>query len=192
MKGTKLLMSYTSKLIGIGMTLVGVGLSIAEYATSFVVFKKFSPAIHLNFFLWFMLFGLFMIAFSKEKHEDERVKLIRSKAMMQAFLISSAAMMGFGFNVSLFPVFSPKDFIGATYSMDDYAAMGRILMFFPCFSIVSYLATFNFGLHFDQHWEYEDDISIKDNFKKNKKYIIIRILLTLVIFAIINYIINKL
>ena len=112
---------------------VGLLLSLLEWKTEIIIFHKLPAVTHLHFCLWFTLCSLLSLAFCMEKEEDERVKQIRAKAMMQGFMITCAAVLGFSVNVSLFPIFSPNDFIGLTFAKEDYTYMGMMLMIFPAF-----------------------------------------------------------
>jgi len=165
---------------GIGFMLVGV-----EFITRAVIIPKLSWGVHLHFCLLVMFTGLFSLAFCKEKVEDERVKLIRSKAMMQGFFFTCAVLLGFSLNVSLFPVIAPGIFDGTALNKDDLSYMGMLLMAFPAFAIVSYLVLFNYGLRNDENWDYNDTVTPRENFRKNKKYILLRTLISLAILAAI-------
>ncbi len=104
--------------------------------------------------------------------------------MMTGFMFTCAIILGFAVNVSLFPYIAPEAFLGVTFGKADYSYMSMLLMVFPAFSIISYLILFNIGLYFDQHWEYDDDISIKENFRKNKKYAIAKSIFWIIMFFV--------
>jgi hypothetical protein len=185
MNSSFLLMDYKYKKWMIGMSILGIVLSVLELITGAVLFTKLTPGIHLHFCLWFTIVNLLSLAMCKEKIEDERVRLIRSKAMMRGFLFTCAVILGFSVNVSLFPVIAPEAFEGVTFAKEDYSYMGMMLMVFPAFAIISYLILFNYGLRNDENWDYNDTMTRSEQLGKNKKYAILRTVITLIILATI-------
>ena len=47
---------------------------LTERFHGFIIFKKLDVEQHFGVFEWGLLFGLFLIAFSREKYDDERAK----------------------------------------------------------------------------------------------------------------------
>jgi hypothetical protein len=185
MNSSFLLMDNKYKKWMIAMATLGMVMSLLEVATGAILFTKLSPGIHLHFCLWFTFINLLSLAMCKEKIEDERVRLIRSKAMMRGFLFTCAVILGFSLNVSLFPIIAPEAFEGVTFAKEDYSYMGMMLMVFPAFSIISYLILFNYGLRNDENWDYNDTMTRSEQLGKNKKYVILRTVITLIILAVI-------
>jgi hypothetical protein len=185
MNSSFLLMDHKYKKWLIAMVGLGLALSGLELATGAVLIPRLSPGMHLHFCLWFTFVNLLSLAVCKEKIEDERVRLIRSKAMMRGFLFTCAVILGFSVNVSLFPIIAPDAFVGVTFGKEDYSYMGMMLMVFPAFSIVSYLIKFNYGLRNDENWDFNDTMTRGEQLRKNKKYLILRTVVSLIILAII-------
>ncbi|MBL7691427.1 MAG: hypothetical protein JNM41_07525 [Flavipsychrobacter sp.] len=161
----------------------GFLLAIAELLTEAIIFPALSFGFHLQICLFIGIMGLIKLAMCKEKEEDERVKAIRSKAMMQGFIFTCIMVLSFSINVSLFPFIAPDAFIGITSSKEDYPYIGMLLMAFPATSVISYLVLFNYGLRNDENWDYNDTMTPKENIIRNKKYLLIRTLISLAILA---------
>ena len=116
------------------------------------------------------LFGMYIIACSKEKYDDERVRAVRAKALQVAFMLLVGTMLSISmtFATAKHPV-----------SSDD----GPTLSFMAAFGLGFYLVVFHYGLYFDPAWNYNDDTVIP-NIKKNKKFFIIYTLAAILLFAI--------
>jgi len=183
MTSTFKLADHKYKKVSIIIAATGFLLAIAELLTEAIVFPALSFGFHLQICLFIGIMGLINLAMCKEKEEDERVKAIRSKAMMQGFIFTCIVVLSFSINVSLFPFIAPDAFIGITASKEDYPYIGMLLMAFPATSVISYLALFNYGLRNDENWDYNDTMTPKENIIRNKKYLLIRTLISLAILA---------
>lgn len=183
MTSTFKLMHHKYKKVSVIVAATGFSLAIIEALTEAIIFPALSFGFHLQICLFLGIFGLINLAMCKEKEEDERVKSIRSKAMMQGFIFTCIVVLSFSINISLLPFIAPDAFIGITAGKEDYPYMAMLLMVFPATSVVSYLTLFNYGLRNDENWDYNDTMTPKEDFKKNKKYILIRTLISLAILA---------
>ncbi len=154
MRGVKTMNDYRTKVAGRIVTAAGVVLTIAQKITSFTILPKLSVEKHYYLCIWTVVLGLYMMAFSKEKFEDERVKKIRAGAVQIVILMMSAVLL----SLSL---------VGILH--DDLQFDGSSLLFLIGFYMLAYNIIFNIGLRFDNLWNYNtEDVTIKDNFKKNK------------------------
>lgn len=185
MNSTIKLFDHKYKKVTMIIAAAGFALAIAELLTNAIIFPALSAGFHLQLCLWLGFFGLMNLALCKEKEEDERVKQIRAKAMMQGFIFTCITILSFSINISLFPFIAPDAFIGITFGKEDYAYMGIFFMVVPSFSIVSYLLLFNYGLRNDDKWDYNDTMTPKERFARNKKYVILRTIISLAILATI-------
>lgn len=186
MSSTLKLAENKHKKTAIVMAALGGILGIAEAITQRAIIPQLGVGFHVLICMFIMFTGLLSLALCKEKEEDERVKAIRAKAMMKGFVFTCAVTIAFPLNIALFPFIAPEAFEGITITRDDYAYAGMLLMAFPAFAIISYLVLFNYGLRYDEGWDYNDEMTPIQSFRKNKKYILI---FQLVMFALLAAII---
>ena len=173
MNSTLKLAENKHKKTAITMAAIGATLAAGETATQSVIIPRLGVGFHILICLFIVFTGLLSLALCKEKVEDERVKAIRSKAMMKGFVFTCAVTIAFPINIALFPFIAPEAFEGIIITRDDYAYMGMLLMAFPAFAVISYLVLFNYGLRYDEGWDFNDEMTPVQSFKKNKKYVII-------------------
>lgn len=183
MTSTFKLADHKYKKVSIIIAATGFSLAIAELLTEAIIIPALSFGFHLQICLFIGIMGLINLAMCKEKEEDERVKAIRSKAMMQGFIFTCIILLTFSINISLFPFIAPEDFVGMMARKEDYSYAGILLMAFPAISVISYLALFNYGLRNDENWDYNDTMTPKENIVRNKKYILIERLVWIAILA---------
>lgn len=165
---------------------VGLVLAITEAITEAIVIPRLSVGFHVLICLCIAFTALMTLALCKEKEEDERVKAIRAKAMMKGFVFTCCVTLGFSINIALFPFIAPEAFEGLSLTRADYAYVGMLFMAFPAFAVVSYLVLFNYGLRNDEGWDYNDEMTPVESFRKNKKYtLIINIIMLLLLAATI-------
>lgn len=169
-----------------GMIIAGISLVILliQKFTDAIVTNKFNADQVYNMILWCFILGLFCVAFSYEKIEDERVKQIRSKAMAAAFMIESGSLLAFGFTMSTAAQKEGalKEVMDATY----YVELGRMLMFMPAVAIALHLVMFHVGLYRDQYWDYSDKVSIINNLIKNPLHTLVIALASIAIVIIVS------
>lgn len=81
------LQGYWGKLVGIYLSAIALILFFIFSFSNFILFTKYSQELHTEFSFLLLMYGLFMITFSKEKIDDERIKLIRGKSYQIGFMI---------------------------------------------------------------------------------------------------------
>lgn len=183
MRGYKVMYDYRGKVSGMVIAALGtIALLIQKY-THFTVLAGLNSDQHFNVLLWVTLFGLFLMMFSYEKHEDERVKQIRAKAVMIVFGIMTGAILAFALTISIIPFIDPGDLQPA--AADEGVWLGRLLMFYPAVGIVLYLLIFHVGIYYDKVWDYSDNISVLENIRKNKWHIIIIAIISIIVVRLI-------
>jgi hypothetical protein len=177
MKGVTIMYDYRGKLLGIAISAFGIAAMIMERLAGLRFIKNWNVSQHYYLFLWVALLGLATIAFSKEKHDDERAKLIRLKAMQMAFLMMLAVLMSMGL-------------IGETTTNKDFVIHGADLLFIAGLALLIYLFTFHVGLYRDETWDYEDKglwYNLR-NMSKNKWGILIYFLIAAVALLLLNFV----
>jgi hypothetical protein len=170
MRGYKVMYNYKGKIWGMAIAGICLVALLIQKFSHFTIIEKLNSDQHYNVLVWLTLFGLFIMAYSHEKVEDERVKQIRAKALAIAFMIETASFMAFGFALSLTAQKAGLD--KEVMDAAAYVEWGRLLMFFPAVAIAMHLIIFHIGLYFDQHWDYSDDITVWQNLKKNPLHIL--------------------
>ena len=141
MKGMTMMYDNRGKKTGALLALVSLAAMLVERFHGFIVFKKLDVSQHIGVFEWFMFFGLILIAFSREKYDDERAKMIRLKALQIGFLMQQSVTLGMAFTGSLH-----KDMKLEPSDLFTFAGLG----------IIFFLLFFHAGLYYDTFWEYED------------------------------------
>lgn len=175
MKGIFLMNNHKWKIGGMVISTVGVLAMVFEKFSAFIVFKNLNITQHYLIFEWIMLLGLMIVIYSKEKHDDERVKMIRLKSFQISFLIIVGLMMNLG-----------------GISIVSSRGLGSInpetLLLISSMGIILYLLTFHIGLYLDFLWEYTD-VGFWENARnvgKNKWGIIAYFLISSITILIIN------
>jgi hypothetical protein len=87
------LQGYWGKILGIFLSILFLILFLILFNYEIVLLSKYSNQLHYEFCYLMFMFGLFMIAFSKEKIEDERIKLIRGKSYQVGFMLLISASL---------------------------------------------------------------------------------------------------
>jgi hypothetical protein len=159
MKGFQNLASHKSKIAGLVTMSVGLVVTIIYKLHPFVLIPKYDADKHLGLCLWVIVVGMYLTAFSREKFEDERVKMIRARTLQMVMMLMSGTVLAFSFTA-------------ITQDIGDLDVL--TLLLFPAVYLAMYLAIFHIGLYFDNLWDYEEkQTGILDNMKRNKKPIII-------------------
>lgn len=168
--------SHQTKIGGLIFTPVAlILLLIVKLHGPFMFLSKPAPDQQLNILFAATVFGMFMIAFSKEKNDDERVHLIRAKSLQSAFMISMGSLIAMALTSALNKTIEPLD----SMAMCAFAAFGLGL----------YLILFHIGLYFDPAWAYNDDTVIP-NIRKNKRFFIIYFAAAIILFTLV-FLIHK-
>lgn len=166
--------SYQTKIGGLIFTPVAlILLLIVKLHGPLMFLTKPAPDQQLNVLFAATVFGMYMIAFSKEKNDDERVHLIRAKALQGAFMVSMGSLIAMALTSALGKSQMPVDSIG--------------MCAFSAFALGIYLALFHIGLYFDPAWAYNDDTVIP-NIRRNKRFFIIYFAAAIILFAVAFFI----
>ena len=170
--------SYQMKIAGLIVTAVAlVLLLIVQLHGPLLFLPKPAPEKQFNVFFVFVVFGMWTIAFSKEKNDDERVHVIRAKALQMAFMILTMVMLAIALTAA-----TGK---GSDIEQADSIFIGSLV----AFGLGIYLVVFHIGLYFDPAWAYNDDTVIP-NITKNKTFFIFY-LIGAVLFFVILYLTHK-
>lgn len=143
MKGLTVMYDHRGKTLGLIGAGIGLAAMVAERLTPFILLQKLNAHQHYALFLWLTLVALATVAYSKEKYDDERAKLIRLKAFQISFLIMVSTILSVALTMEVGA--------GGKEPID-----GMLLFVFAALGILGYLFTFHLGLYFDIFWDYED------------------------------------
>ncbi len=153
MRGFKTMYDYRGKVAGMVIAAVGSMLVIIQKLAPFNVFRSMNAEQHYYLSAWITVVGLFSIAFSMEKHEDERVKKIRAGAMQLVIGLLIGLLLALSFTGIV---------------IGDFDLAPEMLIAIAGFYLVFYLVVFHIGLYTDILWQYDaDEIPIVENIKKN-------------------------
>lgn len=141
MKGMTVMYDYRGKIAGVIISALGLTAMIVERISGFTFLHDLNSEQHYSIFLWCTLFGFMLIAYSREKYDDERARQIRAKAMQISFGVLISVMLALSLTSTLHPEMKIES---ATLYM--LASMALLL----------YLLVFHAGLHLDFLWEYGD------------------------------------
>jgi len=177
MKGLTMMYDYRGKVAGIILSAVGIIAMATEKIGKFSVFPKLNIDQHYLLSYWCALFGLLLMTFSKEKQEDERTRLVRSKAMQTAFYLLTCIMLSFTLIATIAQKSLPLD-VTEFYMLLTLA-------------LLMYQFLFQIGLHFDFLWEYEDKGLVENlkNIGPNKWGILVYLTVSTLICVILTFII---
>lgn len=90
--------NYRFKILGIAISVISIILMLL--LRNFELFNlsdTMSKENQFNLFLWINCFGLFGIVYSREKHEDERIQLIRDRTFRVSFVFLISLLMSLSF-----------------------------------------------------------------------------------------------
>ncbi|OOQ59852.1 hypothetical protein [Mucilaginibacter pedocola] len=165
--------SYKAKIAGLALTGAALLLMILESISPFTIIKRLSTAQHSQLCFLLILFGLFIIAFSKERIDDDRVKTIRGKVFQ----------FGFGILVSLLIALS---FVG-TVNTHVIISLSNDLPLIILISLSVYLLLFNIGLYMDPLWIRSNE-TVGTNIKRNKIFFLVYICVLLMVVGYLIFI----
>jgi len=148
MKGLTTLIEYPARKVGIAISGLGIVAAIAEKKSGFILIHQLTAQQHYLIFLYIILLGLLLIATSKVKHEDDRARQIRAKALQ----ISYTTLIVLIINCPLITTL-----LGITFGARELFLMAAI-------SLIQFLLAFHLGLHYDFVWDYRDK-SFRENWK---------------------------
>lgn len=151
------------KLLGLALAFISLSLLITEKITEIKFVNSLSLQQHMQFIFLVMIISLFLVAFTKEKLDDDRVKIVRNKSFQLAF----------GFILSIIIAFSLVSTIHPELSTSGQNDLNLIALI----GLIFYLIAFNIGLYSDPNWIYNTGTLI-ENVEKHKIIFIIYVLLT--------------
>ncbi|MFI5205854.1 MAG: hypothetical protein ACHQVK_02845, partial [Candidatus Paceibacterales bacterium] len=168
--------SHQTKIAGIIITPIAlILLLIVKLHGPFMFLSKPAPDRQFSILFAATVFGMYMIAFSKEKNDDERVHMIRAKALQMAFMILMVSLIA----MAMAAATGKDDALPGSIFLSSLAALG----------LGVYLIVFHIGLYFDPAWAYNDDTVIP-NIKKNKTFFILYTIGAVIFFALV-YLIHR-
>lgn len=173
MKGMKVMYSYKGKIAGVVISALGFAALLIEKSTVWLPIKKYNHLQHLALFQWITLLGLFTIAYSKEKYDDDRAHAIRLKSLQIAFALQQAVVLAMALTGSLHP--EPMDY--------------SILFAMAAIGIIMYLLLFHFGLYFDELWDFDDKSTLANklkNIQKNKWSLLVYLVISAVMMLLLT------
>lgn len=171
MKGFQNLASHKSKIAGLVILSAGLVITIIQKLHPFTIIPKYDADKHLGLCIWVIVLGMYLTAFSKEKFEDERVRMIRARSLQMVMMLMSATFIAFSLTA-------------ITQDIGDLDVL--TLLIFPAVYLAMYLGIFHVGLYFDNLWDYEEkQTGIWENIKKNKKPILIFQVITMTIIFLV-------
>lgn len=169
------LQGYWAKFVGLAVSAIALTImAIHELAGPAYLPLDLPPNKFLASSIWLFSLGLYMLSFSKEKVDDERVRQIRYTALR---------CLGYCCLVGPFCAFSPLvlDSNGVSQAaINDPVFLISILLIFP---LLAYQVIFNIGLHFSPQWIF-NDLGAEENIRKNPKFFLIYSILVAIIFAV--------
>jgi hypothetical protein len=160
---------HSTKIAGIIITAISLVLLLAvKLHGPFTFLPKPAPDQQFDFLFIAFVAGMHLMAFSKEKNDDERVHALRAKALQTAFMV----MIGTIIAISMNTVVHKEQFSGI------------FLCAIAAFGLGIYLITFHIGLYFDPEVLYNDD-TVVPNIRKNKRFFVIYTILAIIFFALV-------
>ncbi len=151
---------YGSKVAGMVVAAIGTVTLLVNNYVHLQLIPGFDAGQHGLLYWWVILMGLYMMAFSKERNDDERVQAVRGFAMRVAFTMSMASMLSIA--------------ITAWVAVDMQFDASSLLII-PTFCLLMYHIIFHLGIYFDGVFKYSNhpDIALpKPNKQKGWQYIL--------------------
>ncbi len=156
MKGYRSMMGHQNKPLALGLIASGLVVAVAEKIHPFTILPDHTRNQHIGLALCIAIYGMMLLAMTKEKIEDERVKAIRAQAMQ--------------FTVLMFVITNlTTAFMNLLNTTDGTTIGNRWIIINLLMNMTIYHIFFRIGLYRDKYWNYQsDDISLKDAWLKNK------------------------
>ncbi len=159
MRGLNSLGSYKNKIAGLVILSAGLLTAIIWKIHPFTIIPKYDSDKHLSVLLWVIVLGMYLTAFSQEKYEDERVKMIRARSLQTSMMLMTGTIIAFSLTA-------------ITQNIGDLDV--TLLLMMPAVYLGIYLAIFHVGLYYDNLWDYEEKkLSFRENWRKNRKPLLI-------------------
>lgn len=142
MKAFNTVIPHTYKIVGYVMAATGLLAAILYGATDIKIIPAMDSEPYVNLSFIFLAMGLYWSGMSREKHEDERVKAIRSRAIAITFVLLVNSILAFSISQLMFT---------------DHTISIRSLLFMLLIPLAFYHVAFNIGLYRDSNWEYNEE-----------------------------------
>lgn len=156
MKGYRSMIGHQNRPLALGLIAGGLVVAVAEKTHPFTILPDHTRNQHIGLALCITIYGMMLLAMTKEKIEDERVKAIRAQAMQFTVLMFVITQL----TTAFMNLLNPAD--GATIG-SKWIILNLLV------NLTVYHIFFRIGLYRDKYWNYQsDDISLKDAWFKNK------------------------
>ena len=143
MKGLTTMYDHRGKILGFIISAIGLCAMVVERVSQLTFIRDWNVKQHYYLFFWVTLLGLVLIAYSREKEDDERAQSIRLKAVQFSFIFLLAILMSLGLTAEL-------------NGAEKVPLEGSLLLFLAGMALLTYLFLFHIGLYRDDAWEYEN------------------------------------
>ncbi len=163
--------NYKMKYAGISISVISlILLVINSFVHNLNFHSNISEVQHQNILFWGFVMGLYLLTFSKEKIDDDRVKRIRSKALQISFGLLSSVLLAITFIGSYDNTFQSFETIQ--------------ILSIVAGSLLIYQIIFNLGIYHDSSFIYSDN-TVRENKRRNKRFYLIYILVSLITLTLI-------
>lgn len=166
------LQSHKMKLVGIIISTLAITAMVIENLTGkLLLIDGFDVNRHFYFLFLLNSIGLYTIAFSKEKIEDERVQVLRDKTFRASFGLTMSTMLA----------------LSITYlfmSVQSEVKLWEIFPFMATLMLSFHLIIFNIRLYTNNIIE-EGEVSLFQNIKNHKAFFIVFVVLNIILLAIL-------
>lgn len=164
--------SYEMKFVGIVISTLSIIAMIIVNQTGKLTFIEGLDA-EGHFYLYFLLnsIGLYTIAFSKEKLEDERVQALRDKTFRASFGMIISTMLAMSITYLLMSIHSE-------------VKLREFVPFITTLVLSFHLVVFNIRLYTTNVIE-ENELSVFQNIKNHKAFFIGFVILNIILLAIL-------
>lgn len=159
MKGITALLNNKMKILGLVLSVLSMMLILISKSGHLLLIPQLGTTREYDLLIWFLAVGLYLISFSREKIEDERIRMIRNRCLL----------IGLTLTLSLLLVLS---FIGIIFPSDLLFDPALDLTLIACAPAALYLILFHAGVHLDSIWNYNEKNSRLLNRSGNKKHLI--------------------
>lgn len=152
MKQLNIILNYQMKIVGIILSTISLIVMMIVRISDMSVIERLTNTQQYTLFEWGMIFGLYIIAFSKEKNDSDHIKLVRQKSFQTAFLFSHGLLLALIFASNIKP-----SIILSAYD----------LLSISSYSIILYLLTFYHNLYSSKYYKATQAESTKNKIGYN-------------------------
>ncbi len=155
---------YGHKFKPVGLIFIIISFSLfffTDKICQLALFHNFSKTDCITLLMCLIVIGLYFIAFSKEKYEDERTSLIRDKTFRVSFVTVVSALIA----VTLTQMVFLSDFSGD--KLITISKVHQLFMFLAILSLLTHLIIFYYRL-FTNSDTSSYDFTVMENIRNNK------------------------